>query len=118
MRSAPSEAPSSPYSSKKKSSPWDNTPPAEAQKPPSDRKSTRLNSSHSQTSYAVFCLKKKNYLMHRYHDVISSYQCKTSSDADILQLFHMRSNILVYGSDFVISVHTSLRPSIPHVQQT
>src|SRR2546430_7533178 len=25
----------------------------------SDRKSTRLNSSHSQISYAVFCLKKK-----------------------------------------------------------
>src|SRR5256886_12936393 len=25
-----------------------------------DRKSTRLNSSHSQMSYAVFCLKKKN----------------------------------------------------------
>src|SRR5438309_11621306 len=25
-----------------------------------DRKSTRLNSSHSSTSYAVFCLKKKN----------------------------------------------------------
>src|SRR5688572_31076375 len=25
----------------------------------SDRKSTRLNSSHSQTSYAVFCLTKK-----------------------------------------------------------
>src|SRR5256886_10332106 len=30
---------------------WDGT---------SDRKSTRLNSSHSQISYAVFCLKKKN----------------------------------------------------------
>src|SRR2546430_17175546 len=27
-----------------------------------DRKSTRLNSSHSQISYAVFCLKKKNQL--------------------------------------------------------
>src|SRR2546430_6142906 len=27
-----------------------------------DRKSTRLNSSHSQISYAVFCLKKKNRL--------------------------------------------------------
>src|SRR2546430_12124921 len=27
---------------------------------PADRKSTRLNSSHSQISYAVFCLKKKN----------------------------------------------------------
>src|SRR4051794_41303674 len=26
-----------------------------------DRKSTRLNSSHPSISYAVFCLKKKNY---------------------------------------------------------
>src|SRR5688572_32714179 len=26
---------------------------------PTDRKSTRLNSGHSQISYAVFCLKKK-----------------------------------------------------------
>src|SRR2546430_8664291 len=29
--------------------------------PRADRKSTRLNSSHSQISYAVFCLKKKNH---------------------------------------------------------
>src|SRR5688572_31251083 len=29
------------------------------QTPSGDRKSTRLNSSHSQISYAVFCLKKK-----------------------------------------------------------
>src|SRR2546430_12705045 len=28
-------------------------------RPSGDRKSTRLNSSHSQISYAVFCLKKK-----------------------------------------------------------
>src|SRR2546430_6621555 len=28
-----------------------------------DRKSTRLNSSHSQISYAVFCLKKKKHNM-------------------------------------------------------
>src|SRR2546430_13478252 len=28
-----------------------------------DRKSTRLNSSHSQISYAVFCLKKKKYIL-------------------------------------------------------
>src|SRR2546430_6131072 len=34
-----------------------------------DRKSTRLNSSHSQISYAVFCLKKK----------------KTESDDDVLR---------------------------------
>src|SRR2546430_10328912 len=31
----------------------------------SDRKSTRLNSSHSQISYAVFCLKKKNSIEER-----------------------------------------------------
>src|SRR2546430_12517809 len=29
-----------------------------------DRKSTRLNSSHSQISYAVFCLKKKNTFLY------------------------------------------------------
>src|SRR2546430_9107471 len=28
-----------------------------------DRKSTRLNSSHSQISYAVFCLKKKKLIL-------------------------------------------------------
>src|SRR2546427_2953013 len=34
-----------------------------------DRKSTRLNSSHSQISYAVFCLKKKNNQhAHNVHD--------------------------------------------------
>src|SRR5688572_32008679 len=32
--------------------------------PTSDRKSTRLNSSHSQISYAVFCLKKKKHYPH------------------------------------------------------
>src|SRR5689334_24012454 len=30
---------------------------------PRDRKSTRLNSSHSSISYAVFCLKKKSYII-------------------------------------------------------
>src|SRR3712207_7911155 len=31
-----------------------------ADQPEGDRKSTRLNSSHANISYAVFCLKKKN----------------------------------------------------------
>src|SRR5688572_30865804 len=35
--------------------------------PISDRKSTRLNSSHSQISYAVFCLKKKKNNKHTSH---------------------------------------------------
>src|SRR3712207_7218965 len=30
-----------------------------------DRKSTRLNSSHANISYAVFCLKKKNLLLEK-----------------------------------------------------
>src|ERR1035437_5297091 len=33
-----------------------------------DRKSTRLNSSHANISYAVFCLKKKGYSDHRIRD--------------------------------------------------
>src|SRR2546427_8494872 len=32
-----------------------------------DRKSTRLNSSHSQISYAVFCLKKKKHYISQEH---------------------------------------------------
>src|SRR2546430_8232548 len=38
-----------------------------------DRKSTRLNSSHSQISYAVFCLKKKHNTTHfPYFHVVSA----------------------------------------------
>src|SRR3712207_7614551 len=33
-----------------------------------DRKSTRLNSSHANISYAVFCLKKKTYVLPYSHD--------------------------------------------------
>src|SRR5260221_8959526 len=37
-----------------------------------DRKSTRLNSSHTVISYAVFCLKKK-----KYNNVLSIYRTET-----------------------------------------
>src|SRR2546430_11428324 len=41
-----------------------------------DRKSTRLNSSHSQISYAVFCLKKKKIiLVHSCLDCTTTRQC-------------------------------------------
>src|SRR5256885_8189206 len=36
-----------------------------------DRKSTRLNSSHLVISYAVFCLKKKNEILHIRHILAS-----------------------------------------------
>src|SRR2546428_7131614 len=39
-----------------------------------DRKSTRLNSSHDQISYAVFCLKKKNH-MESYMDLYIIKSC-------------------------------------------
>src|SRR2546427_3349937 len=42
--------------------------PAAVRRGPGDRKSTRLNSSHSQISYAVFCLKKKKKTKTRWTD--------------------------------------------------
>src|SRR3712207_8441634 len=36
-----------------------------------DRKSTRLNSSHANISYAVFCLKKKNEIAPRFEYVLA-----------------------------------------------
>src|SRR2546427_8829866 len=38
-----------------------------------DRKSTRLNSSHSQISYAVFCLKKKKKTKNEHHTTRQLY---------------------------------------------
>src|SRR2546430_7587008 len=40
-----------------------------------DRKSTRLNSSHSQISYAVFCLKKKKKSADRIVGAAASARC-------------------------------------------
>src|SRR2546430_12543734 len=40
-------------------------------RPTRDRKSTRLNSSHSQISYAVFCLKKKKTTL----QVLAAFPC-------------------------------------------
>src|SRR5688572_32124973 len=46
-----------------------------------DRKSTRLNSSHSQISYAVFCLKKKK----RNNGVASDYDIR-QTDQEMFEL--------------------------------
>src|SRR5579883_1892834 len=42
---------------------------------PQDRKSTRLNSSHVKTSYAVFCLKKKSHEDSPFYRLGSNEQC-------------------------------------------
>src|SRR5256886_6174425 len=51
-----------------------------------DRKSTRLNSSHSQISYAVFCLKKKKKLDVRTTertDIVGVLSAQTDFDCDM-----------------------------------
>src|SRR2546430_8272309 len=57
-----------------------------------DRKSTRLNSSHSQISYAVFCLKKKNKQRHtlpdKTHPKYTNLLCTVLARASTLILLH------------------------------
>src|SRR5437667_9118903 len=57
--------------------------------PFSDRKSTRLNSSHITISYAVFCLKKKNTDERQGHD-LAARQGRNTVEDTILQ--HEHSN--------------------------
>src|SRR2546427_3587642 len=47
-----------------------------------DRKSTRLNSSHSQISYAVFCLKKKKKKMKTKHTYYQQMKQQHRSSAN------------------------------------
>src|SRR5688572_32762744 len=51
-----------------------------------DRKSTRLNSSHSQISYAVFCLKKKIKDKKQYQNCQSVAREVTRGDTSISEL--------------------------------
>src|SRR2546430_3086433 len=78
-----------------------------------DRKSTRLNSSHSQISYAVFCLKKKtitNYLTPKktFLNINPQTQQIPGSEAAPLILRHGSSAVLssytshAYGHAFVV----------------
>src|SRR2546421_8265763 len=64
-----------------------------------DRKSTRLNSSHDQISYAVFCLKKKKK------------QSKHTYDAR-LQGVHHKNDVLPHYHLCVIDVKA--RAALPH----
>src|SRR5256885_4439090 len=51
----------------------------------SDRKSTRLNSSHLVISYAVFCLKKKPSATTPTNDEVDSYQPDVNDDGAVTQ---------------------------------
>src|SRR2546430_7516110 len=83
-----------------------------------DRKSTRLNSSHSQISYAVFCLKKKTQSTHHH----------TATTTAAHQPAPLRLNLLLaspptrerHHSDTPInySPRTSSRPAWPFRRPT
>src|SRR2546430_8014463 len=51
-----------------------------------DRKSTRLNSSHSQISYAVFCLKKKKLFRQIYYSEFYTTCASLINQRVVLQL--------------------------------
>src|SRR5258707_7690827 len=53
--------------------------PPKCQRPSLDRKSTRLNSSHANISYAVFCLKKKKK-KENYHEHKQQNEQKSNPD--------------------------------------
>src|SRR5438105_12654756 len=59
FRSGQWPGPNNRLSSPRRDAQLRNSPKAPGAQLPSDRKSTRLNSSHEWISYAVFCLKKK-----------------------------------------------------------
>src|SRR2546430_3031981 len=75
---------------------------AHAVQPLRDRKSTRLNSSHSQISYAVFCLKKKK-LDHQ--PVRAELQIETQKEIAGIKSQTTRQTTIVQGN----AEHGSLR---------
>src|SRR2546430_4097542 len=56
-----------------------------------DRKSTRLNSSHSQISYAVFCLKKKNNRPASIPHTSKNLHSRTAMTTFIIRVRHVPS---------------------------
>src|SRR2546427_4271194 len=68
-------------------------PPLRPRKKP-DRKSTRLNSSHSQISYAVFCLKKKKKLNSTADKTLVGIPIKTwRRSRSLLKVLHLHTQM-------------------------
>src|SRR6266478_586343 len=91
-----------------------------------DRKSTRLNSSHSQISYAVFCLKKKknDFLTNKpaIRMVIESFPVATFANPDeryVFNLFFFIDPLFFFFNDtatteiYTLSLHDALPISLP-----
>src|SRR3712207_7487075 len=62
-----------------------------------DRKSTRLNSSHANISYAVFCLKKKKYITEFIHSIyIRSHFSSTISTFKYIHIFFKNFYTMIF----------------------
>src|SRR5256886_9128494 len=74
-----------------------------------DRKSTRLNSSHSQISYAVFCLKKKK----KCDNVISHFDQRNSRSSNVhnAQIIDRATHYSCSAS--LLNTHSDSPPSTP-----
>src|SRR5258707_5716269 len=67
-----------------------------------DRKSTRLNSSHANISYAVFCLKKKKLMQHtdeqrcksKKRKIIVSDSIASGEELDVRTTVNLRRDVL------------------------
>src|SRR2546430_807244 len=84
-----------------------------------DRKSTRLNSSHSQISYAVFCLKKKRKLSLRRKrispNVFEMAATKTITSIILIKLLRVSFGTVRHPRRFkigVIDIQTTLKQMI------
>src|SRR2546430_12504054 len=72
--------------------------------PAADRKSTRLNSSHSQISYAVFCLKKKTN--DHYIKLCTTLHYKIYSQHNTLSAILVNHMLVcAYNTDQTVEIH-------------
>src|SRR5256886_9168446 len=82
-----------------------------------DRKSTRLNSSHSQISYADFCLKKKNQTWETLDHLVVSASNPFDVNSDLYLLLslleHRRPQRVMLGdTSFALSTIRKLSPGL------
>src|SRR2546427_572117 len=72
-----------------------------------DRKSTRLNSSHSQISYAVFCLKKKKIIIDKTMIHHTIYHCQQHALCIFVSFFFF-FNDTATTEIYTLSLHDAL----------
>src|SRR3712207_6950892 len=78
-----------------------------------DRKSTRLNSSHANISYAVFCLKKKNTTQQT-HSTTSYFRPKVALSSNILFRYSLSYTSVKIYTFQCTACGNDLRHSVRH----